>query len=182
MEPWGAGQSIREREAVTNECNTWLVSANSSKSNNEGRAKALLPYPPESTWSSLKFTACLLTEDTWQAFAQANSLPHTTSCCCLNWALDSQSLHIQNQDSWSCADLWRHPFLSVQWRCRCWTGNCWNKSIRWRLHLSCHVSICFVNPCVLIVRVLQITTWSPSRAPPFLPGNWWPDYVCYWET
>lgn len=69
---------------MINECSTWPVSANLSYSNREGRAKALLHSAPESTPSSLKFTTRLLTESTWQACAQENSQPHTTSCCCLN--------------------------------------------------------------------------------------------------
>lgn len=92
---------------------TWTVSANLSMSNNEGRAKALLLSAPESTRSSLKFTTRLLTEGTWQACAEANSQPHTTSCCCLNQGLESHCLRIHNQGSWGCADLWKHTFLSV---------------------------------------------------------------------
>lgn len=112
------------------------MSANPSRSNNEGRAKALLLSAPESTPSSLKFTTRLLTESTWQACAQANSQPRTTSCCCLNQGLESHCLCIHNQGSWGRADLWMHTYLSVHQWC-CWVGTLrasWAEmraSVRW---------------------------------------------------
>lgn len=101
-----------EVKVPRSECSTWPVSANLSRSDNEDRTKALLLSAPESAPSSLKFTTCLLTEGTWQACAQANSQPHTTSSCCLSHGLESHCLCIRNQDSWGCADLWMPAFLT----------------------------------------------------------------------
>lgn len=79
---------------MIDECNTWLVSANLSRSNDVGRTEALLLSAQESARSSLKFKNRLLTEGTWQACVQANSQPHTTSRRCLNEGLESHCLCI----------------------------------------------------------------------------------------
>lgn len=132
----------------------------------------------ESTPCSLKFTPRLLTQSTWQACTQANSQPHTTSCCCLDRGLESHCLCIYNQASWGRADPWTDAFLSVG---SLTSELYWHRSVRWQLHLACCVFDLLVNPCVPNARVFQISTWSPSRAPPFPARNWWPDYAFYWE-
>lgn len=58
-----------------------MAQANRSRNDDGGRAEVLPFSARESMHSSLKFTARLPAEDTWQAFAQSNSQPHTTSWC-----------------------------------------------------------------------------------------------------
>lgn len=143
----------------------------SSQSLQEGRGWGAPSF--SSTPSSLKFTARLLAEDTWQAFARANSQPRTTSRCRLSRGADSCSLRVQNQDSWGRADLRMQTFLSVHWRCRCWVGNLLKPEHRWDGGVTWPAVRLLINP---FVRLPQISpTWSPNWAPPFLPRNWWPD-------
>lgn len=122
-----------------------------------GGAEALLLSAPESMQSSLKFTARLHAEDTWQALARASSPPHTTS----------QPRGPEKQDT---PPGWTQTFLSVCQRCRCWAGKPAGTRRVARMEVSPGLPCVFPLPN-RSVRAPQISTWSPNWAPPFLPRN-----------
>lgn len=162
---------------MIDECNTWFVSANLSRSNDVGRTEALLLSAQQSARSSLKFKNRLLTEGTWQA------------CVCRQTRNLTQPLAAASTRDWKatvCAFIIRAAGAVLTCGCIHFsqsTGDAagWETrkpaeperkaSVRCRFHLAGCVSVLPVNVRVLIVCVLQISTWSPSRAPPFLPRN-----------
>lgn len=75
--------------------------------------------------------------------SQTHSL--TQPLAAADWIVTVCTFGIRTAGGW--ADLWMQTFLSVHWRCRCWVGNLLKPeraSLRWRFHLACHVSVCFL--------------------------------------